>query len=256
MKPVSPRSGFALSERYRLQKLVSMVSLVRLVSRPLLADPIATLPGTVRKWRPTRRSRSAVLAPLDCKYASRKFVWLNSSSVLSTMYWGMAGSRVSRAVVYALFPPVPTGGAPVFGLILDAKSPLCLTAPEVSSQYCSHRSASRISAVARNLRMDASPCDNVPPCANADKLPGKSPVPIVAAPAASIPFCRNRRRVAEFLRILSGFFMTFSFSQIEFAFCSLLRHCAAEPMSSDVGLGRISLADVRNSRMDKEGLSM
>src|SRR5215469_4693097 len=216
MKPVSPRSGFALSERYRLQKLVSMVSLVRLVSRPLLADPIAALPGIVRKWGPTRRSRSAVLAPLDFKYASRKFVWLNSSSVLSTMYWGMSLSSRSRAVVYATFPPVPTGALPVDGLILDAKSPLCLTAPEVSSQYCSHRSASRISAAARNRRMDASPRDSFPPessppCANADKLLGKSPVPIVAAPAAIIPFCKNLRRHAEFLRIFSDFFMTFSF---------------------------------------------
>src|SRR5215471_9247890 len=49
-----------------------MVSLVRLVSRPLLADPVAALPSTVRKWGPTRRSSSEVLAPLDFKYAKQE----------------------------------------------------------------------------------------------------------------------------------------------------------------------------------------
>src|SRR5215469_3598459 len=128
----------------------------------------------------------------------------------------MSPSRSLRAVVYGRFPPVPTGALPVDGLILDAKSPLCaIPAAELSSQYCSHRSASRISAAVRNRRMDASPRDSSPPessapCANADKLPDKSPVPIVAAPAATIPFCRNLRRLDEFLRILPDFFMTSS----------------------------------------------
>src|ERR1700731_991427 len=45
----SPRSGFLLSDRYRPQKLVSTVSLVRLVSRPFLVDPVAILPCNVRK---------------------------------------------------------------------------------------------------------------------------------------------------------------------------------------------------------------
>src|SRR6516225_9046558 len=76
----------------------------------------------------------------------------------------MSLSRSCRAVVYGRLPPVPTGGLPVFGLIADAKSPLCtIPAAELSSQYCSHRSASRISAAARNRRMDASPRDSFPP---------------------------------------------------------------------------------------------
>src|SRR5262249_13417267 len=156
----------------------------------------------------------------------------------------------------------PTGAPRRGGLFFDAKPPLRATpAAELSSQYCSHRSLSRISAARRNRRMDGSPRDSFPPessspCANADKLPGKSPVPIVTAPATTIPFCRNRRRLAEFLRILSDFFMTFSFFSnrvcvVLFAFAALCRRT----MSCDVGLGRISLADVRNSRMDKEGLS-
>src|SRR5260221_11327575 len=58
-----------------------------------------------------------------------------------------------------MFPPVGVGAVPVAGLV-DAKS-LFWVPP--SSQYCSHRSLSRISAAARNRRMEASPFDNFPP---------------------------------------------------------------------------------------------
>src|SRR5260221_11896407 len=58
-----------------------------------------------------------------------------------------------------MFPPVGVGAVPVAGLV-DAKS-LFWVPP--SSQYCSQRSLSRISAAARNRRMDASPFDSFPP---------------------------------------------------------------------------------------------
>src|SRR5712671_6984858 len=51
---------------------------------------------------------------------------------------------------------------PVAGLV-DAKPLLIVPVAELSSQYCSHRSLSRISAAARNRRIDASPFDNFPP---------------------------------------------------------------------------------------------
>jgi hypothetical protein len=52
---------------------------------------------------------------------------------------------------------------------------------------------------------------------NAAKLPGRSPGPIVAAPAAIIPFRKNNRRLLEFLRTLPDFFIAFSFfHEIEF----------------------------------------
>src|SRR5580692_1787153 len=87
---------------------------------------------------------SAMLAPLDFKYASRKFAWLNSS-----------------AVVYAAFPPVGVGLVPVAGL--GASKLLLTPVAELSSQYCSQRSLSRISAAARKLRIAASPFVSLPP---------------------------------------------------------------------------------------------
>ena len=43
------RSGFSLSMRYRVQKLVSTLSCMRFVSRFFPEDPVAVLPGNVRK---------------------------------------------------------------------------------------------------------------------------------------------------------------------------------------------------------------
>src|SRR5215469_3421388 len=71
------------------------------------------------------------------------------------MYWGISPSRIWRAAVYAAFPPVGVGLVPVAGLG-DAKSLLTPVA-EPSSQYCSQRSLSRISAAATKLRIAASP---------------------------------------------------------------------------------------------------
>jgi hypothetical protein len=51
----------------------------------------------------------------------------------------------------------------------------------------------------------------------ADKLPGNTPAPIPAAPAAIIPFLRNMRRLAALVRTVPDCFITFSFVKIEFA---------------------------------------
>src|ERR1700760_1275493 len=75
------------------------------------------------------------------------------------MYWGMSPSRIWRAAVYFAFPPVGVGAVPVAGLV-DAKS---LSWVPPSSQYCSQRSLSRISAAARNRRIEASPFPIFPP---------------------------------------------------------------------------------------------
>src|SRR5260221_13848556 len=48
VKPGS-RSGFSLSMRYRVQKLVSTLSCMRFVSRFFPEDPVAVLPGNARK---------------------------------------------------------------------------------------------------------------------------------------------------------------------------------------------------------------
>src|SRR5258708_902886 len=75
------------------------------------------------------------------------------------MYWGMSPSRSWRAAVYFAFPPVGVGALPVAGLV-DAKSFVWVPP---SSQYCSQKSLSMISAAAKNLKIDASPFDNFPP---------------------------------------------------------------------------------------------
>src|ERR1700730_17555205 len=118
---VAPRSGF-LVERYRRHQLVSTLSAIRSVSRPLFLAPVALLDGSLRK-----RSRLTVGAPFDLRNAFRNASWLSSSSVLSAMYWGMSASRFDSAALYAVLPP--------------------LTPP--SSLYCSHRSLSMISAAHR-----------------------------------------------------------------------------------------------------------
>jgi hypothetical protein len=48
-------------------------------------------------------------------------------------------------------------------------------------------------------------------------MPGKSDAPIVAAPAATIPFVKNARRLVGRFILISDFFMDFSpFPKIEF----------------------------------------
>src|SRR5579862_1343935 len=62
------RSGLLARLRYRVHQLVSKVSCMRLVSRGFPLDPVAVLPGRVRNG-----SRLAVAAPLEARYALRKF---------------------------------------------------------------------------------------------------------------------------------------------------------------------------------------
>src|SRR3979490_1020020 len=63
---VGSKSGLVML-RYRDQKLVSMVSWVRLVRRPVSLAPAALLLGNTRNL-----SRSTASAPLESKYFSRK----------------------------------------------------------------------------------------------------------------------------------------------------------------------------------------
>src|SRR5580704_7977105 len=72
------RSGFFALLRYRVYQLVSTVSCMRLVRRPIWLAPVALLLGKVRNW-----SRLTVSAPLEARYALMKVSWLSSSSVLS-----------------------------------------------------------------------------------------------------------------------------------------------------------------------------
>ncbi len=61
--------------------------------------------------------------------------------------------------------------------------------------------------------------------AKAKGLPGNIAVPIVAAPAATIPFFKNDRRFLALLKMLPFSFIAISFSKIEF-----------EPFTSGVSL--------------------
>src|SRR5580700_1911201 len=115
------------------------------------------------------------------------------------MYWGISPSRISRAAVYAAFPPVGVGLVPVAGLG-DAK-PLLTPVAELSSQYCSQRSLSRISAAARKLRIAASPSLNLPFSRSSPKAETpliRNPLLRVAAPAATTPRFKNERRPTSF----------------------------------------------------------
>src|SRR5215469_5596964 len=58
------RSGLLALLRYRVHQLVSRVSCMRFVSRGILLDPVATLPGKVRNG-----SRLIGAAPFDARYA-------------------------------------------------------------------------------------------------------------------------------------------------------------------------------------------
>src|SRR5579862_1492728 len=87
------KSGLVML-RYRDQKLVSIVSFVRFVSRSFPVEPVAVLPGIVAKGL-----RSTASEPFDSRYAFKNAAWLISSSVLSWMYWGISPSRIVRAAV-------------------------------------------------------------------------------------------------------------------------------------------------------------
>src|SRR2546427_2121629 len=96
------------------------------------------------------------------------------------MYCGMSSSSASSAPVYFAFPLPP-------GTSLSWIPP--------SSLYCCHRSVSRISAAARNLRIAASPCVRpaLPASARAG-APLKSPETVAPAPTAS-PVPKKERRL-------------------------------------------------------------
>src|SRR5947209_11995835 len=61
---LSPKSGFLVRLRYRVHQLVSTVSCIRFVSRPICCAPVALLLGKVRN-----ASRLTVSAPLEARYA-------------------------------------------------------------------------------------------------------------------------------------------------------------------------------------------
>src|SRR5437667_12819909 len=83
-----------------------------------------------------------------------------------------------------------------------------------------HRSASTCSRALRNVRIAMSPfvigawSSSCP--AKATGEPGNFAVPIVAAPAATIPLFINDRRFLEPLKTLPFSFIAISFSPIEF----------------------------------------
>src|ERR1700694_58210 len=121
--------------------------------------------------------------------------WVNSSSVLSWMYWSMSPSSWLRASWYGPLPLPP-------GTSLSWIPP--------SSLYCCHRSVSRISAAAKNLRIAASPFVSLPLLSSSWSKPGTLPASspealTVAAPAAAIPFLKNARRFAGPLIAFSDF---------------------------------------------------
>src|SRR6266550_2610970 len=71
-----------------------------------------------------------------------------------------------------------------------------------SSLYCCHKSASMISAAARNRRMSASPTVRLPCCALAVGALANSPAPMVPAPTASdLP--KKERRLIELFKGLT-----------------------------------------------------
>src|SRR5205807_9300252 len=116
------------------------------------------------------------------------------------MYCAMSESSTVSAAVYAGLPvPPPPGNS------------LSWTPP--SSLYCTQKSVSRISAAAANLSRAASPgvrrplCSSGPRSAKTDELWANSPAPIVAAPAAVNPFLMNERRLIEFFKPFSNFFI-------------------------------------------------
>src|SRR5437667_7611332 len=64
---VGSRSGLFARLRYRVHQLVSTVSCIRFVSRPICRAPVVLLLGKTRK-----ASRLTGSAPFDTRYAFRK----------------------------------------------------------------------------------------------------------------------------------------------------------------------------------------
>src|SRR3954454_24869621 len=126
-------------------------------------------------------SRLIGSAPFAARYALMKFAWLCSSSALSWMYWGRSWSSTDRARVYGLFPLPP-------GRSWSWIPP--------SSLYCSHRSASRSSAAARNCRMATSPLVRPPSAEAGDGWASRRPAPMAPTPTTA-PLTRNDRRLVK-----------------------------------------------------------
>src|SRR4029079_11527811 len=116
-----------------------------------------------------------------------KVKWLNSSAVLSWMYWFMSSSSTATASAYAGLP-LPPGTS--------------LSWMPASSLYCCQRSVSISSAAARNRRIAASPFVRPPfgppfgrgLASASDGSSNRPPAPRLAAPTAA-PFSRKERRL-------------------------------------------------------------
>src|SRR5256885_8540081 len=130
----------------------------------------------------------------------------------------MSSSSTSKASVYGSLPLPPGTSASWI---------------PPSSLYCCHRSVSRISAAARNLRIDASPLDREPllssrSWANTDELSDSSPAPMVAAPATANPFFMNERRPTASFISFSGCFTRISFRELDCGSSSEFDHSAPD----------------------------
>src|SRR6266851_67205 len=120
-----------------------------------------------------------------------KVKWVNSSSVLSWIYWAMSLSSTGRAAVYCALPLPP-------GTSLSWMPP--------SSLYCCQKSVSRISAADRNRRMAASP--GVRPPLSASAKAGtplaRRAAPMAPAPTAASPFRQHsvQKRIHNFGKVI------------------------------------------------------
>src|SRR6267143_1002729 len=133
------------------------------------------------------------------------------------MYCGISPSRTWRAVTYPAASPV------LIALPLSCRStpdrPMELGTFGVgppSSAYWIHKSASTCSSALRNVRIAMSPLvigARSSPSAKAAGLE-TSPTPAVIAPAATMPFFKNDRRLLRPLNTVPSFFISFSFSRV------------------------------------------
>src|ERR1700736_2126993 len=167
--------------------------------------------------------------------------------------------------MYPGFPPVKTGADSPRGV-----STFSPKGTPTSSQYCSHRSLSRISAAARNRRIAASPRLNGPLLFLADALPT---APIIAAPGANtiapIPSRRrNERRGRAFgatTRFAGSLLETegscpFAAGPLTFDFVGelsvFISQNRAHPIACQIQkVTRLLPAAARNSRMVRESNS-
>src|ERR1700736_2194615 len=166
--------------------------------------------------------------------------------------------------MYAAFPPLKTGADSPRGV-----STFSPKGTPPSSQYCSHRSLSRISAAARNRRIAASPRLSGPLLFLADALPT---APIIAAPGANIiaPIPSRRRnerrgrafgattRFAESLLETEGscpFAGTWTFDFVG-ELSVFISQNRAHPIACQIQkVTRLLPAAARNSRMVRESNS-